>query len=251
MGIETYRQHAAVWDWDGYDNSEEYEYWCRYAARFGRNILIPMCALGEAGAFMAQSGFTVTAFDITEEMIAQGKKRFRDLPGLHLVTGDICSFSSPRAPFDFIFLKDQDLHLLPSLKTAERALRALYAQLRPGGALVLELTLPDGESRREEKRIFHPRKPKDRDRKIWKEHESRYDAETGINHIRQRVFVQDQNGLTQFPYCVDLQYYRREELLAVLARCGYTVRGEFRNRARELWRPGDREWMVEADRGET
>ncbi len=32
-----------------------------------------MCALGQTGAYMAQKGFSVTAFDITKEMIDEGK----------------------------------------------------------------------------------------------------------------------------------------------------------------------------------
>lgn len=42
--IEDYAKHAAVWDWDGYDNSAEYDYWCGYASKYGMKVLIPMCA---------------------------------------------------------------------------------------------------------------------------------------------------------------------------------------------------------------
>lgn len=248
MGIETYQQHADVWDWDGYDNSEEYAYWCDYAARYGKNILIPMCALGEAGAYMAKKGFTVTAFDITEEMIEEGRKRFGNIGGLCFSVADICTFSSGQAPFDFTFLKDQDLHLLPSLETATKALHTLYKQLRPGGALVLELTLPGRDSWREGPRVFHPRKPRDPNKKIWKEHASWYDAGTKVHHIRQRVYVQVQEKVTQFPYSIDLQYYEREELLEALDRCGFEITGEYRNRAHDLWKPGGHEWIVEAVR---
>lgn len=45
-------------------------------------VLIPMCALGQTGAYMAQKGFFVTAFDITKEMIDEGKKRFGSVENL-------------------------------------------------------------------------------------------------------------------------------------------------------------------------
>ena len=45
--IDDYRKHAVVWDWDGFDNSLEYEYWCKYAKHYGNKVLIPMCALGQ------------------------------------------------------------------------------------------------------------------------------------------------------------------------------------------------------------
>ena len=71
--IDDYRKHAVVWDWDGFDNSLEYEYWCKYTKHYGNKVLIPKCALGQTGAYMAQKGFSVTAFDITKEMIDEGK----------------------------------------------------------------------------------------------------------------------------------------------------------------------------------
>ena len=40
--IDDYRKHAVVWDWDGFDNSLEYEYWCKYARQYGKKVLIPM-----------------------------------------------------------------------------------------------------------------------------------------------------------------------------------------------------------------
>jgi len=48
MMIDDYAKHAAVWDWDGYDNTPEYDYWCNYAGQFGNKVLIPMCALGQS-----------------------------------------------------------------------------------------------------------------------------------------------------------------------------------------------------------
>ena len=88
--IDDYRKHAVVWDWDGFDNSLEYEYWCKYARQYGKKVLIPMCALGQVGAYMAQKGFSVTAFDITKEMIDEGEKRFRSVENLSLKIADIC-----------------------------------------------------------------------------------------------------------------------------------------------------------------
>ena len=40
---------------------------------------------------MAQKGFSVTAFDITKEMIDEGEKRFRSVENLSLNIADICN----------------------------------------------------------------------------------------------------------------------------------------------------------------
>ena len=69
--INDYQKLAAVWNWDGYDDTTEYEYWCEYAKQYGQNVLIPMCAHGKMGAYLAKQGFYVTAFDITPERLIQ------------------------------------------------------------------------------------------------------------------------------------------------------------------------------------
>ena len=144
--IDDYRKHAVVWDWDGFDNSLEYEYWCKYARQYGKKVLIPMCALGQVGAYMAQKGFSVTAFDITKEMIDEGEKRFRSVENLSLNIADICNLHLSESDFDFCFIATQDLHLLSDLKMVRKAFQSLSLHLREGGGLSLELVLPSSES---------------------------------------------------------------------------------------------------------
>lgn len=243
---KSYKNIAKVWDWDGFDNTPEYEYWCTYARQYGRKVLIPMCALGQAAAYMARQGFTVTAFDLTEEMIEEGKKRVGTLVNLQLEVADIRSFSFAGAPYDFSYIGNLDLNLLSSVAEVKEALRALNGQLRAGGGLVLELTLPAGVSYRHEKRVFHPRVPNYTDKKVWKENEGSYDAETKIHHINQMVFVETEDGIEAIPYVISLQYYERDEILEALDECGFKAKNEFKNREKEPWREGDHDWIVEA-----
>jgi SAM-dependent methyltransferase len=136
MGIGNYARHAKIWDWGGYDNTPEHEYWCKYAESYGRNVLIPMCALAETGAYMAQHGYSVVAFDLTPEMIEESRKRFGALENLALRQGDIRDFSFDIPPVDFVFLKDMG-HLL-TIDDVESAFAHLSFHMRDGGALVLE-----------------------------------------------------------------------------------------------------------------
>ena len=78
-GIGNYARHAQYWDWSGHVRTGEHEHWLKYAIKYGKNVLIPMCVWGETGAYMAQRGMNVTAFDVTPEMVADGKKRFGDI----------------------------------------------------------------------------------------------------------------------------------------------------------------------------
>ena len=145
--MNDYQKQAAIWYWDGYDNSPEYDYWCAYAAQFGKNVLIPMCAHGQIGAYMAGKGFNVVAFDITPEMIAEGKKRYGTVNGLELVTANLLELDLCDKNIDFTFIAGNgDFHLLQTTHDIERAFISLYKHMRKSGCLVLELTLPSNES---------------------------------------------------------------------------------------------------------
>jgi SAM-dependent methyltransferase len=245
--LNDYQKQALVWDWDAYDETPEYEYWCECAGRFGKKVLIPMCAHGQAGAFMAQKGFLVTAFDITPEMISEGKKRYGKIDGLKLVEADLLDLDLDEKDFDFAFIAGNgDLHLLQSVRAVERALRSVRSHLRPGGCLALELTLPAGESFSYPKRAFQPRVPGYSDKKVWKENEGRYDAGEKRHYISQTVYIEDENGTESFTQSVCLQYYEREVILALLKQCGFDTVNEYSDRQKEPWKPGGDFWAAEA-----
>ena len=49
--IGNYARHAQYWDWGGYDRTGEHEHWRGYAAKYSKNVLIPMCTWVETGAY--------------------------------------------------------------------------------------------------------------------------------------------------------------------------------------------------------
>ena len=193
-----------------------------------------MCALGQTGAYMAQKGFFVTAFDITKEMIDEGKKRFGSVENLSLKIADICNLHLGESDFDFCFIATQDLHLLSDFKMVKKAFRSLASHLREGGGLSLELVLPSSESFELPKQTFYPQVPNYTDKKVWKESKNRYDAFTKRLHIDQIVYIQDEKGITSFPYSVTLQYYEQDEIRSALKDAGFMITGEFQNRNKEL-----------------
>ena len=195
---------------------------------------------------MAQKGFSVTAFDITKEMIDEGKKRFGSVENLSLKVADICNLHLGESDFDFCFIATQDLHLLSDLKIVRKAFRSLALHLREGGGLLLELILPSSESFELPKQTFYPRVPNYTDKKVWKESKNRYDAFTKRYYIDQIVYIQDEKGITSFPYSVTLQYYEQGEIRSALKDAGFIITGEFQNRNKELWTTESSEWIIEA-----
>jgi SAM-dependent methyltransferase len=243
--IGNYALHAHIWDWGGYDRTEEFEYWCNYAQQYGKNVLMPMCALGEIAAYMARKGFTVTAFDITPEMIAEGKKRFGDVPGMQLIEADITDFRFNIPPADFCFSTDfGHLHTLGDIK---KALSCINAHLRGGGGLVIEAGLPDKESKYFPPKTFIPPRQVYSNLKVWKTGDTRIDAQTSRTYISQTVYMEDRSGsVKQFDHSFYLQSYPRDEWIAALTECGFEIKHEYRSREKELWREADGLWIAEA-----
>jgi RimJ/RimL family protein N-acetyltransferase/SAM-dependent methyltransferase len=236
--IGNYAQHARYWDWGGHDRSGEYAYWFNYAAKYGKNILIPMCAWGETGAYMAERGMNVTAFDITPEMIAEGRKRFGGVSNLRLFDGDVRDFRFDIQPADFCFSMDFG-HIL-TIEDVKRALVCINNHLRDGGCLVIEtgLRVPGEKSEYHPSETFYPLTQVYPDIKVWKTGDTRIDAETGRCYISQTFYAEDTNGnVESFDHAFYLQGYYREEWLAAFKECGFDIAGEYNGREAES-RPG-------------
>lgn len=237
--IGNYARHARYWDWGSldHDRTPEYAYWYRYARRYGSHVLMPMCALGETGAYMARRGMRVTAFDITPEMIAEGQKRFGGVQGLSLREGDITAFHFDIAPCDFCYCVDLG-HIL-SMEDVKKALVCIHDHLREGGGLVIETTLPPAVSGSYPLRTFMPENQPYQGLRVWKTGEGRFDAETGRHYISQVFYIEDENGHTEhFEHAFYLQSYAREAWLSALSECGFTVQQAYHDRASGSWQSG-------------
>ena len=243
--IGNYAKHAQIWDWGGYERIEEFEYWCKYAKPFGNHVLMPFCALGETGAYMARKGFTVTALDITPEMIEEGEKRFGNVDGLRLYISDVTDFCFDISPADFCFASDfGHIHTLTDVK---KALSCINRHLREGGALVIETGLPYKESGYYPPKTFYPKEHVYPDKKVWKTGDTRNDAETGRCYIAQTILIEDMNGcVEQFEHAFYLQCYSRDIWISALLEFGFRIQNEFRNREKEQWINNDGYWIVEA-----
>jgi len=235
--IGNYARHAQYWAWSGHDRTEEHEYWLQYAAKYGKNVLIPMCALGETGAYIAEHGMNVTAFDITPEMITEGKKQFGSIPGLQLYEGDVRDFRFDIPPVDFCFSMDFG-HIL-TIEDVKKAFVCVNNHLRDGGGFVVETTLPPIESSSWPVETYTPLKQVYPGVKVWKTGSGQMDAETGRQYISQTFFAEDENGhIESFDHSFYLQSYSREVWLEAFKECGFDVIGEYNSREVESWQSG-------------
>ena len=226
----NYSAHAAYWDWDEYDNSEDYDFWCKMGGKYGNRFLSAMGAIGKAGAYMAEKSYIVTVLDYTDEMVTEGKKRFGNIKGLDFVQADICNFELDDKNYDFCFISGQDINLLLTVEDVSKALCNIRNHLRDGGCLGLEVCYPLGESHSFSVPRVDPRVPRKDGVYIWKENKGSYDAETQTHSIHQTGHVEKGGAQTEiFEHSVSLKYYDRETLLDVFEKNGYKIAAEYCN----------------------
>jgi len=243
--IGNYARHAQYWDWSGHDRTAEHIFWSNYADKYGKNVLIPMCAWGETGAYMAEHGYNVIAFDITPEMIAEGKKRFSSVPCLQLFEGDVTSFNFDIGLVDFCFC--MDFGHIHTIERIRKSLICINKHLRNGGGLVIEAGLPSKDSSHTPVKTFHPLKQVYPNLKVWKTGDGYTEAETGRHYITQTFYSEDDNGnIDSFNHAFYLQSYSRDVWLAALKSSGFEVIGEYKNRAFEPWSKNNPLWIVES-----
>jgi len=223
--VGNYKEHAAIWDWDGYNNNEENIFWYNWAKKYGKNVLIPMCALGEKGVYMAENGLNVTAFDITHEMVIEGNKRYGNIQNLKIIYGDIRNFQFNIDPIDFVFVLDIQ-HLL-NISDIKNAFISINKHMRKGGCFVIEMDLPSKKSFNWKNKFYYPRKIKYNDKKIWKKGDGYYDPNTKQTHIYQKVFVENKEGIKNFEHKFILQSYDRKEIHEVLIYEGFKIKNEY------------------------
>jgi hypothetical protein len=106
MDIGDYARHARIWDWGGFDDTAITNTGAATPPPMAGACCCPCAPSARTGAYLAERGFDVTAYDITPEMIAEGRRRFGHLPGLHLLVGDVRSFRCDPPAADFCCVKD-------------------------------------------------------------------------------------------------------------------------------------------------
>lgn len=113
----------------------------------GHTALVAGCGEGDDAEYLAQHGYTVTAFDIAETAIQICEQRFPDSSVTYQVA-DL--FALPEAwlnSFDFV-LDNRTVQSLPPHLT-EAAIRAQAATVAPGGTLLILCSGRDDDEPRE------------------------------------------------------------------------------------------------------
>ncbi|HEY0375446.1 MAG TPA: class I SAM-dependent methyltransferase [Pyrinomonadaceae bacterium] len=125
------------------DREELGPYWKSLLAHVPENcgrVLEIGCGLGGSARLIAGRAGSVTAVDVSGEMLRVAEERSRAYPNLQFILGDFLRLDLRPETYDCV-VTTTTLHHLPQ----DEALRKMISLLRPGGALVLhDLLDPDG-----------------------------------------------------------------------------------------------------------
>ncbi len=103
------------------------------APRRGQKVLDLAAGTGASAVSLARSGADVTAADFSAGMIAEGKRRYGDVPNLAFVQADATDLPFPDDTFDTVTMSFG----LRNVNEPKKALAELLRVTKPGGALVI------------------------------------------------------------------------------------------------------------------
>ncbi len=250
MGDQAYATPAAFWGCFFGDRSAEIDGWARLASGYGQRVLAPMAATGEVAHALSRRGFTVVAVDLSEEMVAVGRRLHPESRQLRWVRADVTRLALRESAFDFCILGNGDFHHFLDREAQTAALNCLRAHLRPGGAIGLELFLPRPVSWASPRRRFPPlRPPEDARVHVWKEGSTRFEVGTGRLEILQTLVVARKGREERIPHHVTLQLHDRTGVQELLTHAGLQSVSEFGSYGLDPWTPDAEIWLLVAERG--
>jgi ubiquinone/menaquinone biosynthesis C-methylase UbiE len=255
----NYSKHAEFWECFFGDRTEEIEFWAKLANRYGNKVLAPMAATGEIAAGLAGKGFNVVAVDSCQEMVKQGKRKYKKIKSLSFIEGDMVSLPFKDTSFDFAFFGTGDFHHFKNYSDQLTVLKTLHKHIKIGGGLALELSPP--LNYRPKSRVISKTKPKvrrfepmrppiDKNVKLWKKGKTDFDSKEKLLLISQKLFVQRPEGINEYPYELQLRLFSQSEVSKLLNTAGYRIMAEYSTYKFDVLTSVSPKWIVLAEKVE-
>lgn len=112
----------------------------------GQRVVDLACGTGLHAEFLAQHGATVTAFDVSSEMIAHAAGH-RPHPGATYAVGDMRRLA--QGPWDLALCLGNSLAALDAVSEIDVVFDRVFAGLAPGGLFLCQVTNPTSRDARE------------------------------------------------------------------------------------------------------
>ena len=228
----------------------DYAAWAAHYARLmqergvgpGSRVLECACGTGGLTLPLAKAGYRVTGVDLSADMLAVAMERARAAGvTVPFVRQDMQKLATPR-PVDCVLATCDGVNYLDTREKAARFFGAAYAALRPGGALIFDVSTPhklqntlgDHTLTRDEGDISY----------IW---QNNYDEKSACVEMSLAIFVRGADG--RYDRLEETQRQRahsRRELGAWLREAGFADIHFFGRQRMTPPRSGDDRWHVSA-----
>ena len=133
----------------------DYAAWSRHYQELMRMCFVPdkgkiiecACGSGNLTLPLRRMGYQVTGVDASEQMLSAAMEKAR-AAGLNIpfVRQDMCALAAP-SPVHAVLCTCDGVNYLTSPQRVQAFFSAAYAALRPGGALIFDVSTPDKLSR--------------------------------------------------------------------------------------------------------
>lgn len=225
--IEFYRKYAHLYDLQ-YRELPDVDFWLELAKRFGGPVLELACGTGRLTLPLARAGLRITGLDASDEMLEVFKRKLqKEKPEVReritLKKGDMREFSF-RQKFALIFIPFSSFLHLEAVEDEERCLRSARANLRPRGALVIDVFKPNFRKWPEHTlHIDFACADPETGVKITRLSSRTYDHERQLIHMKYYLDIVSREGKAKrHETGFTLRYIKDvSEMKALLERCGF------------------------------
>ena len=226
----------------------DYAAWAEHYRRLMTAAGVPQrgrcveCACGTGGLTLPlrRAGYQITGIDLSEEMLAAAMEKAR-AAGLSIpfVRLDMCALSVPRR-VDCVLATCDGVNYLTAPERVQAFFSAAFAALRPGGALIFDVSTPEKLSGvlgnntlfSDAQKISY----------IW---QNAYDEKTACVHMALSIFERRADGAYQRLEERQIQRaHSRPELRAWLKAAGFEAVSFYGRQRLSPPRPGDDRWHV-------
>jgi len=141
-------KHPEEYDLEHLNDDEDVAFYQSLCRRFAPKKLLEIgCGTGRITLPLAELGFEVIGLDSGPEMLHKAEERRRQAPAeirqrLKFIEGDMRSWSA-RAQFDLIMIPASSITHVQSLEDQLAVWTTCRNNLRPGGRLLVEVTMPN------------------------------------------------------------------------------------------------------------
>lgn len=139
----TYREFASLYD--QLMNDYDYEMWFNYIEyifsiydKKPKHILEMACGTGNLSIFLADKGYKLTCFDLSEEMLAQAYKKLNRYKNVKLLSGNMVNFKINQK-FDAILTICDSMNYIIEKENLKTTFQNVYNHLEENGIFIFDI----------------------------------------------------------------------------------------------------------------